>query len=76
MNADPDYATRELIYDDQYPVRIEHDRFAAEEAGTEYPRSQSISTIRLSLYPWVEADMDWVRIFAYITGTVDQELLL
>ena len=25
MNAEPDYATRELIHDDQYPVRIEQD---------------------------------------------------
>ncbi|MFT5394401.1 MAG: hypothetical protein ACI8PT_004612 [Gammaproteobacteria bacterium] len=34
MNAEPDYATRELIHEDQYPVRIEHDRFAAKEVGT------------------------------------------
>jgi hypothetical protein len=34
MNAEPHYATRELIHDDQYRVRIEHDRFPAEELGT------------------------------------------
>jgi hypothetical protein len=34
MNAVPDYATRVLIHDDQHPVRIEQDRFAAEEVDT------------------------------------------
>jgi hypothetical protein len=34
MNAVPDYPVRELIHDDQHPVRIEQDRFPAEELDT------------------------------------------
>ena len=48
----------------------------AEPASAEYPHPQSTSTIRLSLQPCAVAEMDWIRILAYITGTVDQELLL
>jgi hypothetical protein len=34
MNAESDYTMRELVHGDQYPVRIEQDRFAAQEVGT------------------------------------------